>query len=50
MTAGRSHCIRPISHARSCPQTIAVTTIGNLIGGSLLVGVIYWFVYLRRRS
>ena len=31
-------------------RNIAVTTIGNLIGGSLLVGVVYWFVYLRRPS
>ncbi len=24
-------------------------TIGNIIGGSILVGAVYWFVYLRRR-
>lgn len=24
-------------------------TIGNVIGGALLVGLVYWFVYLRRR-
>jgi formate/nitrite transporter len=24
-------------------------TIGNIIGGSLMVGVVYWFVYLRKR-
>ncbi len=23
-------------------------TIGNVIGGGLMVGVVYWFVYLRR--
>ncbi|MGD9783155.1 MAG: formate/nitrite transporter family protein [Hyphomicrobiaceae bacterium] len=28
-------------------HNIAVATIGNLIGGSLLVGAVYWFVYLR---
>jgi formate/nitrite transporter len=28
-------------------HNIAIATIGNLIGGSLLVGVVYWFVYLR---
>ena len=28
---------------------IAVATIGNLVGGSLMVGVVYWFVYLRKR-
>lgn len=31
-------------------HNIAVATIGNLIGGSLMVGVVYWFVYLRRRT
>lgn len=30
-------------------HNIAVATIGNLVGGSLLVGAVYWFVYLRRR-
>jgi formate/nitrite transporter FocA (FNT family) len=25
-------------------------TIGNVIGGTLLVGAVYWFVYLRARS
>lgn len=25
-------------------------TIGNVIGGGLLVGLVYWFVYLRRRT
>jgi formate/nitrite transporter len=29
-------------------HNIAVSTIGNLVGGSLMVGVVYWFVYLRR--
>ena len=22
-------------------------TIGNIIGGALMVGIVYWFVYLR---
>jgi len=30
-------------------HNIAVATVGNLVGGSLLVGVVYWFVYLRGR-
>jgi formate/nitrite transporter FocA (FNT family) len=30
-------------------HNIAIATIGNLIGGSLMVGAVYWFVYLRRR-
>jgi formate/nitrite transporter FocA (FNT family) len=31
-------------------QNIAVATLGNLVGGSLMVGAVYWFVYLRGRS
>ena len=36
-------------NAVSAARNIAVATVGNLIGGSLLVGAVYWFVYLRRR-
>jgi formate/nitrite transporter len=25
-------------------------TIGNIIGGAIMVGAVYWFVYLRRRD
>lgn len=25
-------------------------TLGNIIGGSLLVGLVYWFVYIRKRA
>ena len=28
-------------------RNIVVSTLGNLVGGSLLVGLVYWFVYLR---
>jgi formate/nitrite transporter len=31
-------------------HNIVVATVGNLIGGSLMVGAVYWFLYLRRRS
>jgi formate transporter len=24
-------------------------TIGNIIGGSVMVGLVYWFVYLRKK-
>ena len=33
----------------SALHNIVVSTAGNLVGGSLLVGAVYWFVYLRRR-
>jgi formate/nitrite transporter len=29
---------------------IAASTLGNIVGGAGLVGVVYWFVYLRGRS
>jgi formate transporter len=31
----------------SALHNIAVSTVGNLVGGSLMVGAVYWFVYLR---
>jgi formate/nitrite transporter len=30
-------------------HNIVVATVGNLVGGSLMVGAVYWFVYLRVR-
>jgi formate transporter len=29
---------------------LAPVTIGNIIGGSIMVGAVYWFVYLRRSA
>jgi formate/nitrite transporter FocA (FNT family) len=31
-------------------RNLLPVTIGNLIGGALLVGGVYWFVYLRART
>ena len=31
-------------------HNVVVATMGNLVGGSLMVGAIYWFLYLRRRA
>jgi formate/nitrite transporter FocA (FNT family) len=28
---------------------LAPVTLGNVIGGAVLVGAVYWFVYLRGR-
>lgn len=36
-------------NAANAAHNIVVATVGNLVGGSLLVGAVYWFVYLRRR-
>ncbi len=30
-------------------HNVIVATVGNLIGGSLMVGAVYWLVYLRKR-
>ncbi|MGI9512324.1 MAG: formate/nitrite transporter family protein [Anderseniella sp.] len=34
----------------SALHNIVVATVGNLVGGSLMVGAVYWFVYLRNRD
>jgi CBS domain-containing protein len=31
-------------------RNLLPVTLGNIIGGSLLVGAVYWFVYLRRTA
>jgi formate transporter len=31
-------------------RNLPAVTLGNIVGGTLLVGVIYWFVYLRKRE
>jgi formate/nitrite transporter len=46
---GQSAADYPTLTAGSAFHNIAVTTVGNLVGGSLMVGAVYWFVYLRRR-
>jgi formate/nitrite transporter len=47
---GQSAADYPALTVSSALHNIIVTTIGNLVGGSLMVGAVYWFVYLRRRS
>ena len=49
MAIGQEASAYPALTLANAFRNVAVTTIGNLIGGSLLVGVVYWFVYLRRR-
>ncbi len=29
-------------------KNLLPVTIGNIIGGSVMVGVVYWFIYLRK--
>lgn len=47
---GETAASYPALTAANVLHNIAVSTIGNLVGGSLMVGVVYWFIYLRRRS
>lgn len=46
---GQSAADYPALTAGNAFSNIIVTTLGNLIGGSLMVGAVYWFVYLRCR-
>ncbi len=48
--AGTSADAYPAITIGNSIHNIAVATLGNLIGGSLMVGTVYWFVYLRRRE
>lgn len=50
MAIGQEPSAYPALTVANAFRNVAVTTIGNLIGGSLLVGIVYWFVYLRRRA
>ena len=37
----------PLTWSRFVTHNLVPVTIGNLIGGAVLVGAVYWFVYLR---
>lgn len=47
---GQNAAAYPALTVGNALHNIAVTTVGNLVGGSLMVGAVYWFVYLRRRA
>ena len=47
---GQSAAAYPELTAGGALHNIVVATIGNLVGGSLMVGAVYWFVYLRQRA
>jgi formate/nitrite transporter len=47
---GQTAAAYPELTAAGALHNIVVATLGNLVGGSLMVGAIYWFVYLRRRA
>jgi formate transporter len=39
-----------LTWARFLWANLLPVTIGNIIGGALMVGAVYWFVYLRPRA
>jgi formate transporter len=47
---GQSAAAYPELTASGMVHNILVATVGNLVGGSLIVGAVYWFVYLRPRG
>jgi formate/nitrite transporter len=47
---GQGAMAYPQLTAKGALHNIIVATAGNLVGGSLMVGAVYWFVYLRRRG
>jgi formate/nitrite transporter FocA (FNT family) len=49
-TIGQSAAIYPALTTAGALHNVIVATISNLIGGSLMVGAVYWFVYLRGRA
>ena len=39
-----------LTWAHSITHNLLPVILGNVVGGSVLVGATYWFVYLRRRD
>jgi len=39
-----------LTWGRFVTVNLVPVTIGNILGGALMVGAIYWFVYLRREG
>jgi formate/nitrite transporter len=50
-SAGASgHPVHSLTWGRFLSRNLLPVTIGNVIGGAVLVGLVYWFVYLRPQS
>jgi formate transporter len=39
-----------VTWANFLSKNLLPVTIGNIVGGAVLVGMVYWFVYLRGRE
>ena len=47
---GRFQFEFPVSVQRDFLHNLIPVTIGNVIGGAGLVGIVYWFAYQRRKA
>ena len=50
ISIGKNAADYPTLTAAGALHNIVVSTAGNLVGGSLMVGAVYWFLYLRGRE
>jgi formate transporter len=48
-TVARGIDIHTLTWGKFIMRNLLPVTLGNVIGGALLVGGVYWFVYLRPR-
>ena len=44
---GSTPAVTPRSWGSFLVNNLIPVTIGNIIGGSVMVGLVYWFIYLR---
>lgn len=49
LAIGKTPADYPALTVMNVLHNIVVSTAGNVLGGSLMVGIVYWFLYLRRR-
>jgi formate/nitrite transporter len=49
-THGLTEAVGSLGWGAFLGRNLVPVTVGNLIGGTVLVGAVYWFVYLRPRS
>ncbi len=40
----------PLTWGGTLVRNLVPVTLGNLLGGAAMVGLVYWFIYLRKRS
>jgi formate transporter len=46
-TGTRPEAYDRLTWGRAMTRNLLPVTIGNVVGGALMVGLVYWFVYLR---